>query len=51
MGRGVDSLSWVHPYIRVNLLLQSADLCHVLPDGLLQMQDAAPLLLRVAGDL
>lgn len=40
-----------HPDVAVDLLLQVADLGHVLADGLLQVQDAAALLLRVAGDL
>lgn len=34
----------------VNLLLQESDLNEVLPDCLLQVQDAAALLLRVTGD-
>lgn len=37
-----------HPDIGVNLLLQVSNLSKVLPDSLLQMQDAAALLLRVA---
>lgn len=40
-----------HLHDRVHLPLQQPDLGHVLPDGLLQVEDAAALLLGVAGDL
>lgn len=50
-----DAMRWcgssAHPDVAVDLLLQVADLGHVLADSLLQVQDAAALLLRVAGDL
>lgn len=39
-----------HFHVGVHLLLQLPDLRDVLPHGLLQVQDTAALLLRVAGD-
>lgn len=39
-----------HFHVGVHLLLQLPDLRNVLPHGLLQVQDTAALLLRVAGD-
>lgn len=36
-----------HPDVGVNLFLEASDQGQVLPDGLLQVQDAAALLLRV----
>lgn len=40
-----------HPDVGVDLFLQASDQSEVLPDGLLEVQDAAALLLRVTGDL
>ncbi|TNN66053.1 hypothetical protein EYF80_023681 [Liparis tanakae] len=40
-----------HPDVGVNLLLETSDQGEVLPDGLLEVQDAAALLLGVTGDL
>lgn len=40
-----------HPDVGVNLLLKAPYLGEVLPDCFLEVQDAAALLLRVAGDL
>lgn len=39
-----------HPDVGVNLLLQTSNLGEVLSDGLLEVQDAAALLLRVTGN-
>lgn len=41
----------LHPDVGVDLFLQASDQGHVLPDGLLEVQDAAALLLGVTGDL
>lgn len=44
-------LGVAHPVVGVDLFLQASDLGEVLPHRLLQMQDAAALLLRVTGNL
>lgn len=40
-----------HPDVGVNLLLETSNQGKVLPDGLLEVQDAAALLLGVTGDV
>lgn len=39
-----------HPDVGVNLFLKASNLSEVLPDCLLEVQDAAALLLRVTGN-
>lgn len=39
-----------HPDVGVNLFLKTSNLGEVLSDGLLEVQDAAALLLRVTGN-